>query len=223
MRGQLDQDWRAFLEEMVTEGRRERFRFVLANRTRFLTVALEDVYQLHNTSAVIRSCDAFGIQDVHLVQERFGERLDKKIAMGTQQWVTLHRYKNSLDCIHRLQSSGYRLVATSPDPTATPLSEFEPDRPVAVLFGTEKEGLSPELLSAADERICIPMKGFTESLNISVAAAIVLRELSQKIRSLRSEWRLSHAEQEELYWDWVRKSVRDVDQLEEWFRKRHNS
>lgn len=219
----MDQDWRAFLEDMVTERRRQRFRSVLAHRTRFLTIALENVYQLHNTSAVIRSCDAFGIQDVHLIQERFGERLDKKIAMGTQQWVTLYRHKNTRDCIHSLQSSGYRLVATTPDPTATPLSEFEPHQPVALLFGTEKEGLSPALLSAADELISIPMKGFTESLNISVAAAIILQELSQRPSRLSPTWRLTEAEEEELYWDWVRKSVKDVDQLEKWFMKRHNS
>ena len=203
----------AYLEGYITAERKERFLQVLANRTKYLTVALEDVYQLHNASAVIRSCDVFGIQEAHLVEGRFGNRLDKKIAMGAQRWVDLHRHASSGECIRALRRRGYRIIATTPRPDSTPLQNLTLEAPTALFFGTEKEGLSPEVLEEADGSLCIPMFGFTESLNISVAAAIVLQDLTNRVRQSGVPWQLSESEILEKRLEWTRKTIRAADEI----------
>ena len=209
----VDLELLADLEGYLTGERKARFAEVLSRRTRFLTVALEDVYQLHNASAVVRSCDVFGIQDAHLIEGRFGRRVDKKIAMGAQRWVDIHRYASSADCIEYLRSRGYRIVATTPSTTAVALPEFALDKPVALFFGTEKAGLTPEVLRMADDAIYIPMAGFTESLNISVAAAIILQQLSTRLRQSDLPWRLSQAEILEKRYDWACKTIKSSEEI----------
>ena len=209
----VDLELLAYLEGYLTGERKARFAEVLSRRTRFLTVALEDVYQLHNASAVVRSCDVFGIQDAHLIEGRFGRRVDKKIAMGAQRWVDIHRYSSSADCIEYLRSRGYRIVATTPSTSAVALPEFALDKPVALFFGTEKAGLTPEVLRMADDAIYIPMAGFTESLNISVAAAIILQQLSTRLRQSDLPWRLSQAEILEKRYDWACKTIKSSEEI----------
>jgi tRNA (guanosine-2'-O-)-methyltransferase len=195
------------LEGLITEQRRERFLKILSGRTRFLTVALEDVYQMHNASAVIRSCDAFGLQEAHLIEGRFGKRLDKNIAMGAQQWVDIHRHKNSQGCISELRARGYQIIATVPREDAIPLEDFKLESPAALFFGTEKEGLSPVVLAEADAAVYIPMLGFTKSLNVSVAAAILLQELRRRLNASDLSWKLSRAEILEKRLDWSCKTI----------------
>jgi len=203
----------AHLEDFITTERKERFLEVLANRTKYLTVALEDVYQLHNASAVIRSCDVFGIQQAHLIEGRFGNRLDKKIAMGAQRWVDIHRHANSRECMQELRQRGYRIIATTPRADSTPLHSFVLDRPTALFFGTEKEGLSPEVLEEADGALYIPMFGFTESLNISVAAAIILQHLSNRLRHSQLPWGLTEAEILQKRYEWTCKTIKAADEI----------
>ncbi len=210
-----------YLEGFLTEQRRNRFLEVLANRTRYVTVALQDVYQLHNASAVIRSCDIFGIQDAHLIEERFGDRLDKNIAMGAQRWVDIHRHKSTEACVQALREKGYRIVATSPQKGSTPPEALPLDSPLAVFFGTEKEGLSEGLIRQADFAVQIPMVGFTESLNVSVAAAIVLRELGTRLRHSQLPWRLTEAEILEKRLDWARKTIKSAPEIIAHYRKSH--
>ncbi len=209
----MDLDLLAYLEGFITADRKARFLQVLSLRTRFLTVALEDVYQLHNASAVIRSCDVFGIQDVHLIEGRFGRRLDKNIAMGAQQWVDIHRYDTSMACLRSLRAKGYRIIATVPSTDASPLPELVISQPTALIFGTEKEGLSPEILNEADQTIYIPMYGFTESLNVSVAAAIILQQLSTRLRQSGLPWKLSESEILEKRLDWTCKTIHSVEEI----------
>lgn len=202
-----------YLEGFLSPQRLERFREILALRTRYITVALEDVYQMHNASAVIRSCDVFGIQDAHLIEARFGRRLDRKIAMGAQKWVDIHRYDTTESCIHKLRSRGYRIVATRPHGTSQTPDQLPLDRPIALFFGTEKEGLSEQVLRQADAAVCIPMVGFTESLNISVAAAILLYELCNRLRQSEVAWGLSEPEILEKRFDWAFKSVHSAEEI----------
>ena len=190
----VDLELLAYLESFVSEERKARFQEVLSKRTNFITVVTEDVFQVHNTSAVIRSCDVFGIQTAHLIEERFGQRLDKNIAMGAQQWVDVHSYKRASDCLKYLRSKGYTLVATTPESGAIPLEDFALKRPVALCFGTEKEGLSDEVMDQADIKLRIPMVGFTQSLNISVSAAIILQKLTQALRNSDHPWELTEEE-----------------------------
>ncbi len=204
-------DLLTYLEDFLTEGRKQRFLEVLQNRTKYITVAIEDVFQLHNTSAVIRSCDAFGIQEVHVVEDRFGQRLDKNIAMGAEQWVDVNRYGTTSDCITTLKDRGYQIIATTPHNDSGMLSEFKLHTKTALFFGTEKEGLSEEVMQKADGYLKIPMVGFSESLNISVSAAIIIQHLTQKLRVSNVSWQLSDIEILEKRLDWTKKSIKDVE------------
>lgn len=210
----------AYLETFVTEERKNRFQEVLEKRTRYITVATEDVFQMHNASAVIRSCDIFGIQQLHLIEDRFGNRLDKNIAMGAQQWVDTYSYTHSQACIDTLREKGYSIVATTPLAGSVSLSEFQLEKPVALFFGTEKEGLSETVLNAADSRLRIPMYGFTKSLNISVSAAILLYHLTQQLHRSGLPWGLADEEKLQKRWDWVKKSINQVDDiLDRYYKK----
>ena len=202
-----------YLEGFISEARRQRFLTVLQHRTRFLTLAMEDVFQLHNASAVIRTCEVFGLQDLHLVEARFAKRLDRKISLGAQQWVDVHKYSNSAQCISALREKGYAIVAATPVASGVSLETFRPERPSALFFGTEKEGLSSTVLQQADTQLRIPMTGFTESLNISVSVGIVLYQLTTSLRQSGLEWRLSEAEILEKRLDWTKKSIRSVREI----------
>ena len=209
----VDQQLLTYLEEFISQERKERFLKVLEERTKFITVAIEDVFQLHNTSAVIRSCEVFGIQTVHVIEDRFGKGLDKNIAMGAQQWVDVERYENTKSCISHLRSEGYQIIATTPYNDSCLLDEFEIDRKSALFFGTEKEGLSEEVMQEADGFLKIPMVGFTESLNISVSAAIILQHLSSKLKRKGIPWELSDSEKLEKRLDWTKKSIKSIDEI----------
>ncbi|WP_396637588.1 TrmH family RNA methyltransferase [Maribacter sp. R77961] len=209
----IDENLLSYLEDFISEERRERFISVLERRTKYITVAIEDVFQLHNTSAVIRSCEVFGIQDAHVIENRFGKRLDKNIAMGAQQWVDVHRYKNTVDCIKKLKSDGYKIVATTPHHNAVLLDDFKIDDKVALFFGTERDGLSKEVMENADQFLKIPMQGFTESLNISVAAAIMLQNLGDKLRKTSLPWRLREDDKMEKRLDWTKKSIKSISEI----------
>ncbi|MCM4169178.1 tRNA (guanosine(18)-2'-O)-methyltransferase [Arenibacter antarcticus] len=202
-----------YLEGFITLERKQRFLEILEERTKYITVAVEDVYQMHNMSAVIRSCDIFGIQEAHLIENRFGKRLDKSITMGSQQWVDTKRYNNTADCITALRQDGYSIVATTPHENGVLLPDFEFNGKTALFFGTERNGLSSEVMENADSFLTIPMVGFTESLNISVAAAIILHNLTNLLKKTDLNWRLTEDEKMERRLDWTKKSVRSIDDV----------
>lgn len=209
-----------YLEDFISEERKERFISVLAKRTKHITVALEDVFQMHNTSAVIRSCDVFGIQEAHLIQNRNANELDKNIAMGAQQWVDVHRYKDTSDCITTLKTKGYKIIATTPHNDAILLPDFKVDDKVALFFGTERDGLTHGVLEQADGFLKIPMKGFTESLNISVAAAIILQDVSSKLMQTDIAWQLTEHEKLVKRLEWTKKSIKSIDKIVARYYKR---
>ncbi len=209
----IDLQLLSYLEGFLTEERKQRFLQVLEKRSRYITVAIEDVFQLHNTSAVIRSCEVFGVQEAHVIENRFGERLDKNIAMGAQQWVDVHRHSTTKDCIATLRQKGYQIIATTPHNDSCLLKDFKIDQKTALFFGTEKEGLSTEVLEAADGFLKIPMIGFTASLNISVSAAILLQELSTQLRDSDLDWQLSEIDKQEIRLEWAKKSIKSIDDI----------
>jgi tRNA (guanosine-2'-O-)-methyltransferase len=209
----------SYLESFVSEDRLKRFEEVLNWRTRYVTVAMEDVYHLHNASAVIRSADIFGIQDVHVIERRFGKRLDKKIALGAQKWTDIYRYKTTEECLASLRKSGYRIYATTPRQDAPSLEDMALKGKMAFLFGAEKEGLSDTALAEADELIHIPMVGFTESLNVSVAAAIVLHRVTSLLRTSTADWRLTQEEQRAKKIEWIKKSIKNLDKIIDRFQQ----
>lgn len=206
----MNQELLTYLEHFITEERKERFLQVISARTNHFTVAMEDVFQMHNTSAVVRTCEVFGVQQAHSIEGRFGKRLDAKIAMGAQKWVDVFRYNDTQSCIDALRAQGYQIVATTPHKDAYFLNDFDISKKSAFFFGTEKEGLSQQVLSQADTYLKIPMVGFTESLNISVAVAIVLQQLTDKLRRSQVAWQLTDEERLSTLINWTKKSIRNV-------------
>lgn len=209
----LNPDLVKFLEEFLTPGRKELFNKVIDQRTNHFTVATEDVYQLHNTSAVIRSCDVFGVQNIHVIEERNRKKIDREIAMGAQKWVSLNRHHSSAECIAHLKENGYQIVATMPHGKAVNLADFDISKPSAIFFGTEKDGLSQEVISQADAYLKIPMMGFTDSLNISVSAAIILQHVTQKLKQSNIDWKLSENEKNTLKFEWLSKTFKNLPEL----------
>jgi len=207
----FDPDYVRYLEQFVTDRRKEIFRTVLANRTRHFTVALEDLYQIHNISAVIRSCDIFGIQDVHIIRKNYDTKISHGIAKGAEKWLSIYNYGSTSEAINHLREQGYRIVATTPHRASVMLPEFDISRKAAFFFGVEKDGLSDEVLDKADEYLKIPMFGFTESFNISVAAALILYETTLKLRQSDLDWHLSREEQDWLYQQWLEKTIKNVE------------
>ena len=206
-----DTDYLTYLENIVSERRKERFLEVLENRTKHLTIVCEDLFQLHNTSAVMRSCEVFGLQDLHVIEQKFGKTIDKEIALGAEKWVDIHRYNNNQTCIDSLKAKGYQIVATTPHVDAYHLEDFDVSKPSAIFFGTERLGLSDDIMKQADTYLKIPMVGFTESLNISVSAAIVIQQLTNKLRRSEVDWKLTEQEMLEKKIDWCRKSIKDIN------------
>ena len=209
----VDVELLEYLESYLTDERKVRFEQVLQNRTRYITIAVEDVFQMHNASAIVRSCDTFGIQDVHLIEGRFGKKLDKNIAMGAQQWVDTYTYDSSEKCIQTLRDKGYKIVATTPMTGSIALDDFVIESKTALFFGTEKEGLSQEVIQQADDLLQIPMVGFSESLNVSVSAAIILQKLSSDLRKSPICWQLNEEEKQLKRIDWAMKTINSVDQI----------
>lgn len=211
----IDQEYLAYLEGFLTENRKERFADVLANRTNHFTIAVEDVFQFHNTSAVMRSCEVFGIQEINIVEQRFGKDIDKEIAMGAQKWVDINKFENITDCIDTLRAKGYQIIATTPHNDSCLLHDFDVTQKSALFFGTEKEGLSDDVMRNADGYLKIPMVGFTESLNISVSAAIIIQDITTRLRQSNVNWQLSDMELLEKRLVWAKNSIKDIKRIEE--------
>lgn len=209
----MDLELLKYLESYLTDRRKERFKKVLSERTRHFTVVTEDVYQLHNTSAVMRTCDVFGIQDLHVVEEKVSKRIDKEIAMGAQKWVDFNRYNSIKECINSLKDSGYQIVATTPHNNATMLHDFDVSKKSAFFFGKESDGLSDTVMNAADGFLKIPMYGFTESLNISVSAAIILQSVVTKLKQSDVNWQLSEEEIPEIEMEWIKRTIKASDEI----------
>jgi len=207
-----------YLESYLTEHRKERFDNVLSQRTKHFTVATEDVYQLHNTSAVIRSCDVFGIQEVNIVEELNSKRIDREIAMGAQKWVDLNRFHSVKECITNLKQSGYQIVATTPHEKDSVLEDFDISKKSCFFFGRETEGLSQEVIDQADCFLKIPMVGFTESLNISVSAAIILQHVTAKLKASDIEWQLTEEEIIDKRYDWCKKTIKSFNEILEHYK-----
>jgi len=227
----------AFLGQFVTEHKRRKMAEVLPWRTRYVTILLEDIYQPQNASATLRTCDALGVQDVYIAENWNPYRVNPDVALGAHKWITLRRFRDprrdeqslaaakempdtfpaTAEAMETLRRRGYRLVATSPHAHAWGLEDIPFDRPLAFLFGNEREGLSPYALAHADAHLRLPMYGFVESYNISVSVAITLACVVEKLRRLDVPWRLSEEEREALLLTWYRRTIDRVERLEQAF------
>ena len=212
-------DYFNFISDFVTEKRRTTFDEVLNNRTKHFTLVLEDLYQKHNTSAVVRSCDIFGIQDVHIIENKYKSYMSNQVGKGSQKWLDFHRYRekqvNTQDCIDAIKSKGYQLIATTPHNDSCLLHDFDITKKSAFVFGVEKEGVSDTIMEQADGYLKIPMVGFTESLNVSVAAAIVLQSVTSRLRNSDLQWQLTDEEKFYKKLEWMEKSIKSIKKIKE--------
>lgn len=208
-------------EQFLTDNRKSLFDHVLNYRTRHITVVMEDIFQSQNASAVLRSCDLTGIQDVHIIENNYSYEVNPDVALGSAKWLNLLKYnehdENTIHCFQKLRKNGYRIVATSPykddqTPDTIPL-----ENKIALVFGTELTGLSKTAIENADEFIRIPMHGFTESFNISVSAALLMYSLTKRLHKSLYNWRLSDEEIIDIKIEWARRTISRSDVIERHF------
>jgi tRNA (guanosine-2'-O-)-methyltransferase len=208
-----------YLSSFITPERLKRFDTILAERTKHFTVVLEDLYQKHNQSAIVRSCDIFGIQDVHVIENKYVSYMSNQVAKGAQKWLDFKMYDsinhNTQNCIDAIKNAGYQLIVTSPHIDSCLLSEFDITKKAAFVFGVEKEGVSQQMIEQADGFIKIPMYGFTESLNVSVATAIILQNVTERIRNTNLDWKLTEKELLKTKLKWLKKSIKNIDKIME--------
>lgn len=214
-----------YLKEFVTENKWQLLNEVVKNRTRYLTVVLEDIFQAQNASAVLRTCDCFGIQDVHVIENRNEYQVNPDVALGASQWLNLYKYNklenNTLTAIDTLRKQGYRIVATTPHTNDIELESFNLSKgKTALFFGSEQPGLSRLMMDNADEFMKIPMFGFTESFNISVSAAISLHHLNHELKKSDIQWQLSDSEKDEILLNWLRTSIKSSEMIEKEYYNR---
>lgn len=207
-----------YLREFATDDRWNKINNVLENRTRYLTVVLEDIYQPHNASAVLRSCDCFGIQDTHIIENKNEFDPNEGVTIGADKWITLHSYSeakknNTQHCYQQLREKGYQIIATTPHEEDVTIDNIALDQKTALVFGAELTGLSDDAMAGADGYAKIPIVGFSESYNISVSAALCLYELSTRLRKKRDDWHLQESEKIDLQLEWLKKSVRAPEKL----------
>ena len=202
--------------ELLTSERAQRMVSVLNERTKYIRVVLEAVDDGHNQAAVLRTCDAFGIQEVDIVVGRGGFSPSQGITQGADQWLTLHRRPTMEAAVNTLHEQGYRVWASRLDENAIPIQELDLSQPTALIFGNEHEGVSEDVVELADATFIIPMVGFVQSLNISVAAATTLFTLTQRARTVAGdEYCLSPDEQQEILRDWLMTNSKNARRLAE--------
>ncbi len=212
------------LYDIISESKVEMFDRIAALRTKHITVAMENIYQEHNASAVLRTCDCYGIQELHVIEKDNQYDIQRDIARGAGRWVNMLNFDRgsdpTLDCIQKLRKDGYKIVATTPNLKAKTIFDIEIEKPSAFIFGTERKGISDVVLNEADELVHIPMYGFTESFNISVSVAVLLNTLRQRLTESNISWLLSEKDQIKLKIEWCTKIIRSGKLLENEIRAR---
>lgn len=217
-----------FLSGFVTPERFALFNQIISQRTNYLTAVLEDIYQTQNASAVLRSADCFGIQTVHVIENNNIFHVNPNVVQGASNWLTVNRYNtsefNTISALRKLKADGYRIVAASPHKDGVDLENFDLNKgKAAFVFGTERPGLTKQAMQEADEFMKIPMVGFTDSLNISVSAAVTFHYLTYKLRNSSTiDWQLTEEEKKDLMLSWLRMTLKRVDLLEKKFQELKN-
>jgi tRNA (guanosine-2'-O-)-methyltransferase len=213
------------LRQFVEDKRAEKFEQIIRFRTKQLTVVLENIFQSQNASAVLRSCECMGVQDIHVIENSYKFETHPDIVLGANKWLNIFQYNhsetnNTLEAIKNLRNKGYKIVATTPHKNDFSLEELPIENKIALFFGTEQTGLSDDVIQQADYFMQIPMCGFTESYNISVSAAISMYELTKRIRQSDVNWQLSEDERIDILLDWFVRSIRMSEQIiAEWHKK----
>lgn len=220
-----DQENKVFnhLAQFVSEHKKAFIEKVLAQRTRYVTVVLENIYQSQNASAAVRTCECMGLQDIHIVEDTAKYHLNIRVLKGSYKWMDLHRYRarqtnNIAMCYDQLRNDGYRILVADPADDGVSIDELDVSAgKMALVFGNELRGASAYSLEHGDQKVKVPMFGFTESLNISVSVAICLNTILHKLRQSGSAIALTAEEKAMIRLAWYRKIVRRSDVVEREF------
>ena len=212
-------------KQFVSKKRFDLFNKKVQDRTKHITLVLENMYQARNISACLRSADCFGIQDVHIIENDNIFKNDSEVSMGAEKWVTIKRYKkeksNTIQTIKHLKSKGYQIIATTPHNTDCSLYDINIKKgKIALFFGSEIKGCSSETLDLADKKIKIPIYGFTESYNISVSVALCLQHLSYNMRQANIKWKLPISQVEKVMIQWLTNSIKAGKKIKEEYLKK---
>ena len=209
-----------YLKQFLTEERLQKIEHFSKESSDFVLPVMEDVYQFRNAAAIVRSVEACGFHHVVALEEENVFNPNLKVTKGAETWVQVEKMPNNLDSLKEIKSRGYKILAVSPEKNATMLPDYEVKEPIALVFGTELEGVSDEVLDFADETLAIPMFGFTKSFNVSVAAAICMYELKQKLMKSGIDYQLSDEKLLEMKIRWTVNSIRSGEELLERFLNR---
>ena len=206
-----------YLQQFLTNERLSKIEHFSKESSDFVLPVMEDVYQFRNAAAIVRSVEACGFHHVVALEEENVFNPNLRVTKGAETWVQVEKMPNNLDSLKEIKSRGYRILAVSPEKNATMLPDYEVKEPIALVFGTELEGVSDEILDFADETLAIPMFGFTKSFNVSVAAAICMYELKQKLMKSGIDYKLSKEKLLELKIRWAKNSIKSSEQILERF------
>ena len=204
----------ALLSGFMLPARYDVLRRTVAMRTRYMTILAENTFHPQNAAALIRHCEAFGLQQMHTVETFCRFNPSAAIVRGTDRWVDIRRHGSTAEALAALRAEGYRIVATTPHREDTTPESFNVGRGrFALVFGTEHAGISEEVLASADEFLRIPMCGMVESLNVSASAAILIYMLSERMRRQVEGWNMTAAEQAATLYGWMCRSVKDSEKI----------
>ncbi|WP_374450815.1 TrmH family RNA methyltransferase [Cloacibacterium normanense] len=209
-----------YLKQFLTDERLSKIEHFSQESSDFVLPVMEDVYQFRNAAAIVRSVEACGFHHVVALEEENVFNPNLKVTKGAETWVKVEKMPNNLDSLKEIKNRGYKILAVSPENNATMLPDYEVNEPIALVFGTELEGVSDEILDFADETLAIPMFGFTKSFNVSVAAAICMYELKQKLMKSGIDYKLSDEKLLEMKIRWTVNSIRSGEELLERFLNR---
>ncbi len=213
----------AFLESLLSEKRLERIKQVIDYKIQNITIVLDNLLDSHNTSAILRTAEGLGLKDIYIIEKDYQFEINKGVTKYSHKWLDLHRFKDYQPCVKALKEKGYKIFVANVGEKSVKLTDIEiaPDSKYAFVVGNEHDGISSEILNYADCEFTIPMYGFTESFNVSVASAIILSHstyLYRKVSQQKSD--LTERQKEELYFDFLKKAVKNSDILLKSFDKR---
>jgi tRNA (guanosine-2'-O-)-methyltransferase len=206
-----------YLRHFSTEERYNRIQGIAGKRTRHFSVVVENLYQSHNISAILRTAECLGIQEIHIIENNFQYEISEQVSLGSHKWLSIHQHNeqktNTIQCLEMVKKQGYKIIATLPHENDCLLDEISIDEKTAFVFGTELDGLTQEAIAMADGFVKIPMYGFTESYNVSVSVALTMMNVCERLRKSELNWRLSEEERIDLELQWLKKSIKDVDRI----------
>jgi tRNA (guanosine-2'-O-)-methyltransferase len=215
MSKEIPEDSWDVLSEILTPQRRQRLTTAVGKRTQQVRLILQDVHNPHNISACLRSAEAFGIQNIDIVTLNEPFRASTS-ARGVADWLTIHKWKTIQECAESVKEQGFLIAAGMPAPESVSLHDLTLDKPLAILFGNEHAGVSPDWQKFVDIYFTIPMMGLVESMNISVCAAITMHHLIYKLQITKHPAQFINLDmQKKLLGLWARKALTAPDQIYE--------